>query len=340
MSKPSHFCYTWIVIYIPELDEIVLMNQVKVYVEHNQPLYSDADAVMDYLFENNGSQAIDIMDALRMPQNRLMEALDYLESRGFVSQVDEGKPSYWIENKQLCFVAECGVSLVGFIDYLLENAPRLDPKYRNKGLTDDDYIVCGTVRKDRYWTVENAVWRYWDDYMKTIPDAPSDFKALRIEAAAFFTNIGIVDVSKSHGIISCTELRMIRRVAKVVDASCGMSFCPKKGEGVYSRHYGEPMMFAHVIQEILYFRYRLMRVTSHHLHTEYEGDTVAIHAYGRISNLVAEGGNRGVRIFSDPLENVCGLSDENRKSLSNLLERCNKGIGEHHVLLQRHKGYS
>ena len=314
------------------------MNQAEVYMEQNQPLYSDADAVMGYLFENTGSRAIDIMDALRMPQGRLIDALKYLESRGFVSHIDEDKPSYWIENRRLCSAAECGVSLGGFIDYLLENAPRLDPKYRNKGLTDDDYIVCGTVRKDRYWTVENAVWRYWDDYMKTIPDAPSDFKALRIEAAAFFTNIGIVDVSKSHGIISCSELRMIRQVAKVVDVSCGMVFCPKKGEGVYTRHYGEPMMFAHVIQEILYFRYRLMLVTIHYLHSEYEGDTEVIHAYGRILNLVAEGGNRGVRISPAPLEKLCGLSDEDRTSLSNLLDRSNKGVGVHHVLLRRHKG--
>ena len=306
-------------------------------MEQNQSLHSDADAVLGYLFENTGSRAIDIMDALRMPQGRLMGALDHLESRGLVSHVGEGKPSYWIENRRLCSAAECGVSLVGFIDYLLENAPRLNPRYRKKSLTDDDYIVCGEVRRDRYWASTKALYRYWDEYLKTISDVPSNFRELRIDVASIFRSIGVIDVSKCYGIISCSELRMIRRVAEVVDASCGMSFCPRKGDDVYSRPLYEPMMFAHIIQEILYFRYRLMLEASYHLHTRYGGDTEVIHAYGRIFDLVAEGGNCGIRLSRDPLEDVCGLSDENRASLSKLLERKNKGVGVHNVFFRRHK---
>ena len=259
------------------------------------------------------------MDSLQLPQDQLKAALDYLENRGFVSCLGESRV-YMIENLKLCSAVECGVSLVGFIDYLLNEAPRLGSKYRKKSLPGEDYITCGSVRTNRPLAVNKAVKRYWVGYINSVPDFPSNFRELHTNIVAFFNNIGIIDRSKNYAIISCSELRMIRRVAKVVDM-CGMVFCPDGDAVVYSRPSYEPIDIACIVQEVLWFKSKLMGEALYRLEMRYGADTVFIKAYCRIHDLICLGGNFGVRVLQDPLETVCSLTDENREALSNLCSR-------------------
>lgn len=297
------------------------MNKTDACIGQDKFIQTDADAIMGYLFDNKGSRPLAIMDALQMPQDRLTNALQHLESRGMVTTLNHSEVTYWAEYIAICKSLEHGVSLKGFIDYLLSNATRLDPKSKKKGLTDVDYIRCGESRSDRANIVARFCDKQWKGYLSTMPDIPDNFASLSCYVTSLFESIGIIDRSGNYAIISCRELAMIGHVAKVIESSCGMSFSPRDDDEVYIFSPYSKLSFEQIVQEILFFRYKLMNEAEFHFEREYPGDVVTQNAYARVLDMVTEGAFRGPTVRQDSYETICGLSDDELEALSHILDR-------------------